>query len=81
MYMDNNVKAEGSLSIEEGFKQLDQIIKNMEGGSQSLEDAFADYQRGIALVQSLDATLTDIEKRLEIFNKMTGELEVQDEQT
>lgn len=67
------------LSIEEGFKQLDQIIKNMEEGNQSLEDAFADYQKGIALVQSLDTTLTDIEKRLEVFNKMTGELEVQDE--
>lgn len=78
-YMDSNAKTEGQFGIEEGFKQLDQIIKNMEGGNQSLEDAFADYQRGIALVQNLDATLTDIEKRLEVFNKMTGELEVQDE--
>lgn len=79
MYMDNNAKAEGTFSIEEGFKQLDQIIKNMEGSNQSLEDAFADYQRGIALVQGLDAALTDIEKKLEVFNKMTGELEIQDE--
>jgi exodeoxyribonuclease VII small subunit len=67
------------ISIEEGFKQLDQIIKNMEVGNQSLEDAFGDYQKGIALVQNLDAALTDMEKRLEVFNKMTGELETQNE--
>lgn len=77
--MDNKLNEQGKLSIEEGFRKLDQIIKNMEEGNQSLEDAFADYQKGIALVQGLNATLTDIEKRLEVFNKMTGELEVQDE--
>ncbi len=76
--MENREDSQG-INVEEGFRQLEQIIKNMEGGSQSLEAAFADYQKGIALIQNLDKTLTDMEKRLEIFNKMTGELEVQDE--
>lgn len=79
MDMDNEEKNTTASGIEAGFSQLEQIIKNMEGGNQSLEEAFADYQKGVALVQSLDAELTDIEKKLEIFNKMTGELEEQNE--
>ncbi len=65
------------LSVEEGFSKLEEIIRNMEGGSQSIEDAFKEYQKGIMLVKDLDKTLTDIEKKLEIFNKSTGELETE----
>lgn len=65
------------LSVEEGFSKLEEIIRNMEGGSQSIEDAFKEYQKGILLVKDLDKTLTDIEKKLEIFNKSTGELETE----
>jgi exodeoxyribonuclease VII small subunit len=66
------------LSIEEGFSQLDQIIRSMEGGGQSLEQAFSDYQKGIAMIRQLELSLADMEKQLEVFNKMTGELETQD---
>ncbi len=77
--MDENMKQNETLTTEDMFKQLEQIIRRMETGSQSLEEAFSDYQKGILLVQKLDESLTGMEKKLEILNKSTGELETDDE--
>ena len=76
--MEENKNLDESLNTEDMFKSLEQIIRRMESGNQSLEDAFADYQKGIMLVQKLDESLTGMEKKLEILNKSTGELETDD---
>lgn len=77
--MEENKTQNEELKTEDMFRQLEQIIRRMEGGNQSLEDAFSDYQKGILLVQKLDESLTGMEKKLEILNKSTGELETGDE--
>ena len=63
-------------SFEDALQELDSIVKSLEGGSLSLQDALACFERGIALTKSCQqalskaeqkiATLTDDESQAEI---------------
>ena len=79
--MDENITADDrseAEAIEDGFARLEKLVRLMEGGSQSLEEAFESYRDGIMLVKELNTKITGIEKKLEVFNKQTGEFEQQD---
>ncbi len=52
------------MSIEESFKQLDQIIESLESSETSLEDAFREYERGIKLVRECGESLDKVEKQI-----------------
>lgn len=51
-------------SLEEVFKELDQIIAQMESGELPLDQAFAMYEQGISKVKQCNEKLDLIEKKM-----------------
>lgn len=62
-------KEENKVSIEERFKQLEEIIKKMEAGDSTLEESFACYETGMKLVKSLDSQIDKVEKQIQILSE------------
>lgn len=62
------------MKIDEGFNELEGIIARMEKSDQPIEEAFEDFEKGMALVKSLKLSLADTEKKINVLNTETGEL-------
>jgi exodeoxyribonuclease VII small subunit len=54
-----------SLSFEEAMAELERIVRALEEGRQSLEDALRAYERGTELRQFCEARLAEVEARIE----------------
>ena len=54
-----------ALSFEAALSELEQIVRGLEGGQQSLEDAIAAYERGAALRRHCEAKLGEAEARVQ----------------
>lgn len=52
------------LSFEEAYEELERVVAAMETGEQSLEEAIALYERGIALTERCNELLADVELRV-----------------
>jgi exodeoxyribonuclease VII small subunit len=52
------------LSFEDAMAELEQIVRALEEGRQTLEDALAAYERGTALRQHCEARLAEVEARI-----------------
>ncbi|MDD6213277.1 MAG: exodeoxyribonuclease VII small subunit [Clostridiales bacterium] len=52
------------LTMEEAYRQLDQLLDEMESGEHSLEEMFGLYQKGIKLVQCCHEKIDQMEKQL-----------------
>ena len=56
-------------SEEPGFEtllaELEQVVRRLEQGEQSLEDSLGDFERGVALAGKADAILDQAETRVE----------------
>ena len=59
-----NTTEEGSVSFEENFARLEELVKQMEDPETSLNDAFDSYKEGMSLVQSLNGMIDGIEKQV-----------------
>lgn len=55
-------------TLEELFKELDQIITSMESGELSLDQAFAIYEAGVKKVKQCNEKLDLIEKKMIALN-------------
>ena len=51
-------------TFEENLQDLEAIVNKLETGDVSLEDAIAEFQKGMALSKDLQKTLKDAEKTL-----------------
>lgn len=51
-------------TIEENLQDLEAIVTKLETGDVALEDAIAEFQKGMALSKDLQKTLEDAEKTL-----------------
>lgn len=51
-------------SFEENLQDLEAIVTKLETGDVALEDAIAEFQKGMALSKDLQKTLEDAEKTL-----------------
>lgn len=58
-----------SLSYEQAFKALEQIVANMESGQLSLEDSMAAYERGNQLLAHCQQSLAAVEQQVKILNE------------
>lgn len=56
-------------SLEEVFEQLDQIIKNLEETSVSLEDSFQLYHKGMELLKICNDKIDTVEKKMLILDE------------
>lgn len=62
------------VSLEESFKELEEVIKKMEDNEVSLDESFKLFKRGTSLVQDCKNKIDLIEKEVKIIND-TGEIE------
>lgn len=51
-------------TFEENLQDLEAIVTKLETGDAALEDAIAEFQKGMALSKDLQKTLEDAEKTL-----------------
>ena len=56
-------------NFEQAFADLEQIVTLMESGQMSLEASLAAYQRGNALLQFCQQSLTEVEQQVQILNE------------
>jgi exodeoxyribonuclease VII small subunit len=54
-----------SLSFEEALQELEVIVRNLESGDSSLDDALADFTRGNALKEHCAKKLADAKLKVE----------------
>lgn len=57
-----------SLTLEESFDKLEEVISSMESGNISLEESFKLYNEGIKLVKNCNSQLDKVEKQIVIIN-------------
>ena len=57
------------LSMQEAFEALDEIVKQLESGDSSLEDAFMMYQKGMELLKECSKKIDTVEKKMLILNE------------
>lgn len=62
-----------TLTLEESFEKLDEVISRMESGNISLEESFKLYNEGIKLVKNCNSQLDKVEKQIVIINGEGGE--------
>ena len=62
-------KKEESMTIEEGFEKLSDILNKMDEEGVSLENSFKLYNDGLAIVKELNGKLGETEQKLNIINE------------
>ena len=60
-----------SLSFEVALSELEEIVRQLEAGKSSLEDAIKAYERGAALKQHCEIKLREAKARVEKINVST----------
>lgn len=53
------------MSFEDALAQLEEIVRNLEGGDSALDDAIAAYERGAALKLHCESKLRQAQARVE----------------
>ena len=58
--------------FEEELKDLEAIVNQIDSGELSLEESIDAFERGVALVKSLNKRLDEVEKRVEVLTRSAG---------
>lgn len=56
-------------SVEQTFKELEELIGKLEGGETSLEEAFQYYEAGMRLVKACNDKIDKVEKQIIVLEK------------
>lgn len=56
-------------SYEQAFKELEEIVAQMESGQMSLEESLAAYKRGNSLLAHCQKSLSEVEQQVKILNE------------
>ena len=65
----------GVSGLEASLKELEALVERLEAGDLPLEEALAQFERGIKLTRSCQSILKDAEQKVEILLKKTEEAE------
>lgn len=68
-------REEARLSLEEALEQLTGLLAALDGGNQTLEEAFGSYQKGIQLVRLCNSKIDKVEKQCRIIAENGEEYE------
>ncbi len=68
--------AEKELSFEEAVDKLGIIVKELEDGDISLENALESFQQGVALLQQCNKRLTEVEAKMNVLVDEYGEIKI-----
>lgn len=63
---------EQTLSLEEAFAQIEEVISRLETEEITLEESFIQYNKGMALLAHCNATIDQVEKRVLKINEDGG---------
>lgn len=58
-------KAIQALSFEDALRELETIVRKLEGGSATLDESIADYERGTALRKHCEKKLNEAQSKIE----------------
>lgn len=61
---DEAAEKEQVLSLEEAFVQIEEVIARLEAEEITLEESFAQYKRGMALLAHCNETIDQVEKKV-----------------
>ncbi len=61
------------LSFEQSMKELEDVLKKLEGGELPLEQAIGEFERGISLVKKCQGMLNDAEQKVMLLLQKDGE--------
>jgi len=61
------------LRFEQALAELETILRDLEDGTTSLEDALARYERGVGLLRQCYAQLKDAEQKVKLLAGLTDE--------
>lgn len=65
-------EGEQALSLEEAFAQLEEVISHLETEEITLEESFAEYNRGMTLLAKCNETIDQVEKKVLKINEDGG---------
>ncbi len=65
---------EKTVTLEDNFSKIEEIIAKMEEPEIALEDSFALYQNGVQTLKECNQMLDEVEKKMQVLNQ-EGELE------
>lgn len=68
----NDVPGLEEMKFSDALAELERIVSQLEGGSLEIEDSLERYERGVALLRTLQVRLTDAQERVTV---LLGELE------
>ncbi|MCR5527065.1 MAG: exodeoxyribonuclease VII small subunit [Lachnospiraceae bacterium] len=57
------------LTIEEGFKHLDEAVKKMDSDDITLEESFAVYEKAMQVLKSTREKIDEVEKKVMVVNE------------
>ncbi len=69
MRREQDMTTKQDLTMEESFEALEQIVRQLESGEASLEEAFVMYQKGMELLKDCSKKIDTVEKKMLILNE------------
>ena len=69
---EEKTEKEQTLSLEEAFAQIEEVIGRLETEDITLEQSFAEYNRGMALLAQCNETIDRVEKKVLKINEDGG---------
>lgn len=69
---EETTEKEQTLSLEEAFAQIEEVIASLETEEITLEDSFTQYNRGMALLARCNETIDQVEKKVLKINEDGG---------
>ncbi len=69
---EEKTEKEQVLSLEETFAQIEEVIGRLEAEDITLEQSFAEYNRGMALLAQCNETIDRVEKKVLKINEDGG---------
>lgn len=74
---DNTQALQESLNFEAALKELEDIVKNMEKGDLSLENALQNFEHGIQLSRNCQTALKSAEQKVQTLTEKNGSLQTE----
>jgi exodeoxyribonuclease VII small subunit len=63
------MESEEDRTFEQNLGELEGLVRRLDGGDIPLEEALSAFERGVALVRALHATLNQAEQRVEVLSQ------------
>lgn len=63
-----------SATFEEALEELEQLVERLEAGDLPLEEALADFERGVKLTRECQQKLASAEQKVKVLMEVSGSI-------